>query len=166
MINPWPAHGIPDMCGRPGLALRVPDHDPDLGHDDRGREGADAWDGDEPLGGGTQGLETRPELLVEFGDGDIDRVDLAEMDPKQQALGSDMRPRKTSTTRTREKPGPDAAVTLAAAEAAQLGRIAAGADRQGRGHGGVSDKNATRTPQMPNRSITSSSGRYYPAFPG
>ena len=28
--------------------------DPDFGNDDRGREGADAWDRDEPLGDGTK----------------------------------------------------------------------------------------------------------------
>src|SRR3954452_20407844 len=61
----------------------------------------------------------------------------------------------------RQQAGADAPVALAAGEAAQLGRVAVGADRQGCGHGGSSGKKATETPQASDRSVTSSSGRYY-----
>src|SRR4051794_24126058 len=60
----------------------------------------------------------------------------------------------------RQQAGADAPVALAAGEAAQLGRVAVGADRQGCGHGGSSGKKATETPRAPDRSVTSSSGRY------
>src|SRR4051812_32110848 len=60
----------------------------------------------------------------------------------------------------REQAGADPAVALAVGEAAQLGRVAVGADRQGCGHGGSSGRKATATPQAPNRSVTSSAGRY------
>jgi hypothetical protein len=60
----------------------------------------------------------------------------------------------------REQAGADAAVALAAGEVAQLGRVAVGADRQGCGHGGISEDNAAGTPQAPDRSVTSSAGRY------
>ena len=60
----------------------------------------------------------------------------------------------------REQAGADPAVALAAGEAAQLGRVAVGADRQGGGHGGSSGKKATETPQASDRSVTSSAGRY------
>jgi hypothetical protein len=59
-----------------------------------------------------------------------------------------------------EEAGADAAVALTTGEAAQLGRVAVGADRQGCGHGGISEKNAAETPQAPERSVTNSSGRY------
>src|SRR5215218_1056658 len=61
----------------------------------------------------------------------------------------------------RQEAGADAAVALAAGEAAQLGRVAVGADRQGCGRGGISEKNAAETPQAPDRSVTNSSGRYH-----
>src|SRR4051794_29687150 len=61
----------------------------------------------------------------------------------------------------RQQAGADAPVALAAGEAAQLGRVVVGADRQGCGHGGISEDNAAGTPQAPDRSVTSSSGRYY-----
>jgi len=60
----------------------------------------------------------------------------------------------------RQQAGADAAIPLAAGKAAQLGRVAVGADRQGCGHGGISEKNAAETPQASDRSVTSSSGRY------
>jgi hypothetical protein len=60
----------------------------------------------------------------------------------------------------RQQAGADAPVALAAGEAAQLGRVAVGADRQGCGHGGSSGKKASETPQAPDRSVISSSGRY------
>jgi hypothetical protein len=47
----------------------------------------------------------------------------------------------------REQASADAPVALAASEAAQLCRVAVGADRQGCGHGGFSRKNAAETPQ-------------------
>ena len=53
------------------------------------------------------------------------------------------------------------ALTRPAGEAAQLGQVVVGADRQGCGHGGVSEDNAAGTPQAPDRSVTSSSGRYH-----
>src|SRR4051794_17829591 len=61
----------------------------------------------------------------------------------------------------REQAGADPAVALAAGEAAQLGRVVVGTDRQGCGHGGISEDNAAATPQAPDRSVTSSAGRYY-----
>ena len=60
----------------------------------------------------------------------------------------------------REQPGTDPAVALAAGEAAQFGRIAVGTDRQRGRHGGISEDNATKTPQPPNRSVTNSSDWY------
>jgi hypothetical protein len=60
----------------------------------------------------------------------------------------------------RQEAGADAPVALAAGEAAQLGRVAVGADRQGCGHGGISEDNAAETPQASDRSVTSSAGRY------
>ena len=60
----------------------------------------------------------------------------------------------------RQQAGADPTVALAAGEAAQLGRVAVGADRQGCRHGGSSGKKATETPQAPDRSVTSSAGRY------
>src|SRR4051794_19265895 len=60
----------------------------------------------------------------------------------------------------RQQAGADAPVALAAGEAAQLGRVVVGADRQGCGHGGISEDNAAGTPQAPDRSVTSSAGRY------
>src|SRR4051795_4343597 len=62
----------------------------------------------------------------------------------------------------RQQAGADPPAALAAGEAAQLGRVAVGADRQGCGHGGSSGKKASETPQAPDRSVISSSGRYYP----
>src|SRR3954471_18387685 len=61
----------------------------------------------------------------------------------------------------REQAGADAAVALAAGEAAQLGRVVVGTDRQGCGHGGSSGKKASETPPAPDRSVTSSAGRYH-----
>jgi hypothetical protein len=60
----------------------------------------------------------------------------------------------------RQQAGADPTVALAAGEAAQLGRVAVGADGQGCGHGGISEDNAAGTPQAPVRSVTTSAGRY------
>src|SRR4051794_10770129 len=64
----------------------------------------------------------------------------------------------------REQAGADPTIALAAGEAAQLGRVAVGADRQGCRHGGTSEDNAAETPQAPDRSVTSSAGRYQTLF--
>jgi hypothetical protein len=47
----------------------------------------------------------------------------------------------------RQQASADAPVALAAGKAAQLGCVAVGADRQGCGHGGISEDNAAATPQ-------------------
>jgi hypothetical protein len=55
-----------------------------------------------------------------------------------------------------EQPGADPTVALAAGQVAQLSRIAVGPDWQGGGHRGISERNATATPQRPKRSVTTS----------
>ena len=58
----------------------------DLGHDDAGRELADAGDGAQQRDGLAKGLEAVAHLRVDGGDGGVDGVDLAEMEAQQQAL--------------------------------------------------------------------------------
>ena len=60
----------------------------------------------------------------------------------------------------RRQAGAGPAVALAAGEAARIGRVAVGTDRQGCGHGGSSERKAAGTPRASDRSVTSSAGRY------
>src|SRR3954468_23419258 len=84
--------------------------------------------------------------------------------PASLAASSRGRPSRALASASRagagEQAGADPAVALAAGEAAQLGRVVVGTDRQGCGHGGSSEDNAAATPQAPDRSVTSSAGRY------
>jgi hypothetical protein len=58
----------------------------DLGDDDGGRERADPGDNGQPRGSVAERLEAVAQLGVDLGDGGVDGIGLAEVDPKQQAL--------------------------------------------------------------------------------
>ena len=58
----------------------------DLGEDDGGRERAHAGDGGQPRGGLAERFEALAQLGVDLGDGGVDRIRLAEVDPEQQTL--------------------------------------------------------------------------------
>src|SRR5215210_271329 len=58
----------------------------DLGHDHLGTERADAGDGDQQPDRGAKGLEVRFHLSVDLGDRGLQGVDLAQVEPQQEAV--------------------------------------------------------------------------------